>query len=66
MPEQTVTLTPKNHDRLGPIRCDVPQEGFVAVGGYTRAIDDGKELVFERSGIKVQRNGNEYTFTKLT
>ena len=41
------------------------REGFIAVGGDPRNIDDGEEILFEHVGIKARRQGSEYTFTKV-
>jgi len=65
MPEQSLTLTPATHDKLGIIHCGVTREGFIAVGGEPRAIADGQEILFERVGIKAARKGSEYLFTRL-
>ncbi|MEA3244056.1 MAG: hypothetical protein U9Q19_11570 [Pseudomonadota bacterium] len=67
MTEDTATLTlgPAKHDKLGIIHCGVTREGFIAVGGDPRNIDDGEEILFERVGIKARRQGSEYTFTKI-
>ena len=40
------------------------RDGFIVVGGYPRDIQDGQEILFERTGIKEQRHGSEYTFTR--
>jgi len=61
----TLTLAPAQHGKLGIIHCGVTREGFIAVGGDPRDIDDGQELVFERVGIKARRQGSEYTFTRV-
>lgn len=63
--ENTLTLSPATHDKLGLIHCGVTREGFIAVGGEPRNIADGEEIVFDRVSIKAQRKGSEYTFTKL-
>lgn len=62
---ETLTLVPPKHDKLGIIHCGVTREGFIAVGGDPRNIDDGEEILFERVGIKARRQGSEYTFTKI-
>ena len=62
---ETLTLEPAKHDKLGIIHCGVTREGFIAVGGDPRNIDDGEEILFERVGIKASRQGSEYTFTKI-
>ena len=61
---ESITLSPRTHDKLGIYHCDVTREGFIAVAGEPRDIADGEEIVFERSGIKARRNGEEYTFSK--
>ncbi len=61
----TLTLAPAEHGKLGVIHCGVTREGFIAVGGDPRDIDDGQELLFERVGIKARRQGSEYTFTRV-
>jgi hypothetical protein len=35
------------------------------VGGEPRTIEDGQEIVFERTGIKARRQGSEYTFSRV-
>jgi hypothetical protein len=62
---ETLTLGPAKHDKLGIIHCGVTREGFIAVGGDPRDIDDGEEILFEHVGIKARRQGSEYTFTKV-
>ncbi|MGB5472904.1 MAG: hypothetical protein WBQ78_05465 [Gammaproteobacteria bacterium] len=61
----TLTLAPAKHDKLGLIHCGVTREGFIAVCGDPRNIDDGQEILFERTGIKARRQGSEYTFTRV-
>lgn len=61
----TLTLGPREHDKLGVYHCGVTREGFVAVAGEPRNIADGEEIRFDRSGIKVSRKGSEYRFTKV-
>jgi len=63
---ETLTLTPARHDRLGIIHCGVTREGFIAVGGEPRNIDDDQEILFARVGIRARRKGSEYTFTRVT
>ena len=41
--------TPAKHDKLGIIHCGVTREGFIAVGGEPRDIEDGQEILFERT-----------------
>ena len=62
----SLTLMPTKHDKLGIIHCGVTREGFIAVGGEPRDIEDGQEITFERPGIRVRRQGSEYTFTRVT
>jgi hypothetical protein len=61
---ETLTLAPTRHGKLGIIHCGVTREGFIAVGGDPRNIDDGQEILFERVGIRARRKGSEYTFTR--
>ena len=61
----TLTLAPAKHDKLGVIHCGVTREGFIVVGGDPHNIEDGEEVLFERSSIKVLRQGSEYTFTRV-
>ena len=63
---ETLTLTPATHASLGVVHCGVTREGFIAVGGDPRDIEDGQEILFERVGIKARRQGSEYTFTRVT
>jgi hypothetical protein len=60
----SLTLAPAQHDKLGIIHCGVTREGFIAVGGEPRDIEDGQEILFERTGIRARRQGSEYTFTR--
>jgi hypothetical protein len=62
---ESLTLAPAEHGKLGRIHCGVTREGFIAVAGDPRNIDDGQEILFERVAIKAQRQGSEYTFTRL-
>lgn len=64
MPEETLTLLPKTHGKLGVVHCGVTREGFIAVGGEVRDIADGQEILFERVSIRAKRNGSEYAFCK--
>ena len=61
----TLTLAPAEHDKLGVVHCGVTREGFIAVGGDPRNIEDGEEILFERVGVKARRQGSEYTFTRV-
>ena len=61
----TLTLITAKHGKLGIIHCGVTREGFIAVGGEPRDIEDGQEILFERTGIKALRQGSEYTFTRV-
>jgi hypothetical protein len=62
---EILTLAPAEHDKLGIIHCGVTREGFIAVGGEPRDIEDGEEILFERVAIKARRQGSEYTFTRV-
>lgn len=61
----SITLEPRTHDKLGVYHVGVTREGFISVAGEPRDIADGEEIVFERSGIKASRKGEEYTFTRV-
>jgi hypothetical protein len=65
MSAESLTLTPRNHDKLGIVHCGVTREGFIAVGGEPRNISDGEEILFERTRIKAKRSGSDYTFTRV-
>ncbi len=65
MSEESLTLSPKEHGKLGIIHCGVTREGFIAVGGDPRDINDGEEVTFDRVKIKAVRKGSEYTFTSV-
>ena len=62
--DDSITLGPREHDKLGISHCGVTREGFIAVAGEPKDIEDGEEIVFERSRIRVKRTGSEYTFSK--
>lgn len=64
MAEESITLGPRAHDKLGIYHCGVTREGFVTAAGEVSDIEDGKSVTFERSNITVTRKGEEYTFTK--
>lgn len=63
--DNSITLGPREHGKLGVYHCGVTREGFIAVAGEPRNIDDGEEIVFQRSGIRAVRKGSEYTFSKI-
>jgi hypothetical protein len=62
--DESITLGPREHDNLGIFHCGVTREGFIAVAGEPRNIDDGEEIIFERSGIKAARKGSEYAVSR--
>ncbi len=64
MSEEVITLQAKSHDKLGVVHCGVTREGFIVVGGEPRPIEDGEEIVFERTRIVARRSGSEYTFAR--
>jgi hypothetical protein len=64
MSDNSITLGPREHEKLGVYHCGVTREGFISVAGEPRNIDDGEEIVFERCGITAKRSGSEYTFSK--
>lgn len=61
---QTITLAPRAYGKLGVLHCGVTREGLVTVAGDVQGIEDGKKVVFTKSGVAVSRKGSEYTFTK--
>lgn len=62
--DESITLAPREHDKLGIFHCGVTREGLIAVADEPRNIDDGEEIIFERSGIKAARKGSEYIFSR--
>jgi hypothetical protein len=61
---ESITLTAREHDKVGIIHCGVTRDGFISVAGDPRNIADGESIFFERTGITAKRNGSEYTFSK--
>ena len=61
---ETLTLGPAQHDKLGSLYCGVTREGFIAVAGEPRNIEDGEEITISRVPVKVKRAGSEYTFER--
>jgi len=64
MSDESVTLTPREHGKLGVYHCDVPYDGHVVVAGDPRDIADGESIFFERNGITAKRSGSDYTFSR--
>jgi hypothetical protein len=62
MSDESITLMPHLHDKLGVYHCDVPYDGHVVVAGDPRDIGDGESIFFEHTGITAERSGNQYTF----
>ena len=62
--EESITLTPAKHAKLGIYHCDVVTEGRISVAGAPRDIADGESLYFEHCNITASRNGSEYTFSR--
>ena len=65
MSEDSIILAPRHNGKIGVYYCGVTREGFIAVAGEPRDIEDGEEILFGRSGIRAIRNGSEYTFSKI-
>ena len=65
MSDDSIMLTPRHNGKIGVYYCGVTREGFIAVAGEPRDIADGEEILFDRSDIKVSRNGNEYLFSRI-
>lgn len=61
---QSITLAPAHHDKLGSLHCGVTREGFIAVAGDVADIGDGEAVEFDRTHVTVKRSGTEYTFTR--
>lgn len=61
---QTITLAPRAYGKLGVLHCGVTREGLVTVAGDVQGVEDGKKVMFTKSGVAVSRKGSEYTFTK--
>lgn len=62
--DESITLTPAKHGKLGIYHCDVVTEGRISVAGEPRDIADGEEILFERSNITAKRSGSDYTFSR--
>lgn len=65
MSDESITLAPRHNGKIAILYCGVTREGFIAVAGEPRDIDDGEEILFGRSGIRAIRNGSEYTFSRI-
>ena len=64
--DESITLTPHRHDKLGIYHCGVTREGFISVAGDPRNIGDGESIFFNRSSITAKRQGSEYVFSRKT
>lgn len=64
--EESLTLEPRRHGKLGTIHCGVTREGFIAVAGDPRDITDGEEIKFDKVKVSAKRKGETYTFTRLS
>ena len=64
MSEDSLTLEPRKHGKIGAYHCGVAREGFVSIAGEVHEIDDGQEIRSARAPITVTRKGEEYTFRK--
>ena len=65
MSEDSIILTPRHNGKVGVYYCGVTREGFIAVAGEPRDIADGEEILFDRSSIRVSRNGSEYLYSRI-
>lgn len=65
MSGDSIMLTPRHNGKIGVYYCGVTRDGFIAVAGEPRDISDGEEILFDRSGIKVSRDGGEYLFSRI-
>ncbi len=64
MSNRTITLTPHSDDRLGTVQVTVLQDLTAVCAGDLRKLEDGEKVHFERCGVTVERNGEEFSFTK--
>ena len=62
----TLTLLPRQYDKLGILRCGVSREGCVVIAGDPCEIADGEEITFDRVKVKVKRSGSTYSFSRLS
>lgn len=62
---ESITLNPRQHDKLGVLHVGVTREGFIAVAGEPHDIADGETIEISRVPVRVTRRGDEYTFTRL-
>ena len=65
MSDDSIMLTPRHNGKIGVHYCGVTRDGFIAVAGEPRDIADGEEILFDRSGIRVSRDGSEYLFSRI-
>ena len=63
--ENKLTLQPRHHGKLGVVHCGVTRDGWIAVAGDPRSIEDGEEIMFEKVNIRASRKGNDYIFEKV-
>ena len=61
---ESVTLELHKYDKLGVMHIGVTEDGTAVVAGDLKKLDDGDEYTFERTGVTVKRNGDEFTFTR--
>ncbi|MGD8310844.1 MAG: hypothetical protein PVG98_15515 [Chromatiales bacterium] len=64
MSEESITLEPRKHGKIGAYHCGVTRDGFVSIAGEVHNIDDGQEVKASRAPITVTRKGTEYRFLK--
>ena len=64
MADDTVTLHPHQHGKLGNTHVEVLSDHVAVVAGELHPMDDGEQYTFTRAGIQVTRQGDEYTFSK--
>ena len=43
--DDSITLGPREHDKLGIYHCGVTRDGFISVAGDPRNIADGESIV---------------------
>jgi len=64
MSAESITLKPHSYDKLGILHCGVLEDYTAVCAGDLHKLEDGESFVFERVGVSVKRNGDEFVFTR--
>ena len=64
MSAESLTLKPHSYDKLGILHCGVLEDYTAVCAGELHKLDDGESFTFERAGVTVKRNGDEFVYTK--